>query len=403
MASAGLPRPAPRFFHGRRQGGFHQVVRTDGTRGNFSHLSGWGRGETTHLRPQTDFRCACLDPKWRNHFFFQSRRTPGDLAHTIFWRCPQRVPGAGPVATYPSISLSGGELAYEEADEEENLWRLELIDETHARAPASILISSAKSQNLLPQFSPDGHKIAFQSLRSGYPEVWICNSNGSNAVQITDLHGFAGSPRWSPDGRYIAFDYRSQQHSDIYVVEPGERHPHPVVAFPDADSFLPSWSRDGQWVYFTSNRGEKNYQIWRRAVKDGVAAAGAAIQLTQGGGFGAIESLDGKTLLYTKRWTQGIWAMPPGGGTERPIWSGPGPDNWSNWAVAKSGIYFFVPEPGLPSKIEYFEFKTKTLSQIGRLDKPSFYGLAVSPDGGSLLYSQWDRSEHQILVMEHFQ
>ena len=94
--------------------------------------------------------------------------------------------------------------------------------------------------------------------------------------------------------------------------------------------------------------------------------------------------------------------MPRGGGAETRIWGGPGPDNFSNWTVGKRGIYFFAPEIGKFPKIEYFEFGTKRLWQIGSLDNPSFYGLAVSQDGGSLVYSQWDRNEHQILVMEHF-
>jgi len=314
---------------------------------------------------------------------------------------PQRVPEAGPAAWYPSLSQSGNELAYEYVGQEQNLWRLQLNGHSHAGALASILVSSARTQNLQPQFSRDGHKIAFQSLRSGYPEVWICNSDGSHAVQVTDLRGFAGSPRFSPDGRYLAFDYRSQYHSDVYIVETGGRHPHPVVAFPDADSFLPSWSQDGRSIYFTSNRGEKVYQIWKQAIKDGTPA-GSPSQVTRDGGFGAGETVDGKLLLYTKRSGPGIWAIPPHGGAETRIWGGPGPDNWSNWAVTKSGIYFFAPEIGQPPKIEYLDFETKRLSQIGRLEKPSFYGLAVSPDGGTLLYSQWDRNEHQILVMEHF-
>ena len=345
-------------------------------------------------------------PAWTqtNEIVFSSSR--GGLP--AIWRVPasggipQRVPEAGPVAWYPSLSQSANELAYEYVDQEQNLWRLELNDQIHARTSASILIPSTKSQNLQPQFSPDGRKIAFQSSRSGYPEVWICNRDGSHAVQVTDLRGFAGSPRFSPDGRYLAFDYRSQRHGDVYVVETGDGHPHPVVALADADSFLPSWSRDGRSIYFTSNRGEKGYQIWKQSVKDGAAAGPPPTQVTRDGGFGAVETVDGKLLLYTKRWSQGIWAMPPGGGAETQIWGGPGPDNWSNWAVTKSGIYFFAPETGGPPKIEYLDFETRRSSQIGRLDKPSFYGLAVSPDGGTLLYSQWDRNEHQILVMEHF-
>ncbi|MBV9497832.1 MAG: PD40 domain-containing protein [Acidobacteriaceae bacterium] len=361
-------------------------------------------GEPTQLT--FDHKQIFGPPGWTrsDEIIFSSSRggLPSIWRVTASGGVPQRVPGAGPGAWYPSVSLSGGELAYEYVDEEENLWRLELSDGIHTWAPASILVSSSKTKNLLPQFSPDARRIAFQSQRSGYPEVWICNSNGSNPVQVTDLRAFAGSPGWSPDGRYIVFDYRARERSDIYVVETGGGHPHPVVAMPDADSFLPSWSRDGRWIYFTCNRGEKPYQIWKQAVKDGAAAAPMPIQVTRGGGFGAVETVDGKLLLYTKRSSQGIWAIPPDGGSETAIWSGPGPDNWSNWAVAKRGIYFFAPEPGRPPKIEYLQFKTKRLSQIGRLGKPSFYGLAVSPKDGSLLYSQLDRTERQILLMEHF-
>lgn len=239
-------------------------------------------------------------------------------------------------------------------------------------------------------------------MRSGYPEVWICNSDGSNLVQLTDLRGFAGGPSWSPDGHFLAFDYRSNQHSDIFIVETEGGRPHPAIAFRDADSFLPSWSRNGRWIYFTSNRGEKHYQIWKQAVSDGAALASAPIQVTQREGFGAVETLDGKMVLYAKRWSQGIWAMPLDGGAETPVWGGPGPDKWSNWAVSKDGIYFFAPQEGSSPNVEYFEFKTKRVSQIGRLGKPSFYGLAISPDGRSLVYPQWDRNEQQIFVMEHF-
>src|SRR5215469_7895806 len=277
---------------------------------------------------------------------------------------PQRVAAAGPGSWYPSISQSGSEAAYEYVDEEQNLWRLGLIDEIRAPKPASILVPSAKTGNLQPQFSPDGRRIAFQSLRSGYPEVWMVNSDGSDPVQVTDLRGFGGSPRFSPDGRYLAFDYRSQKRSDVYVVETVRGHPHPVVALPDADSFLPSWSRDGRAIYFTSNRGEKAYQVWKQAVQDG-AAVGTPTRVTRDGGFGAVETEDGM-LFYTKGSNPGIWAMPRAGGAETKVWGGPGPDNFSNWTLGPRGIYFFAPEIGGPPRIEYFEFGTKRLSQIGR-------------------------------------
>src|SRR6266480_5707461 len=69
------------------------------------------------------------------------------------------------------------------------------------------------------QFSPDGRRIAFVSLRSGNPEIWVCNSDGSNAVQLTSFGGpFVTTPRWSPDGERIAFDSNAAGEFDIHVV-----------------------------------------------------------------------------------------------------------------------------------------------------------------------------------------
>ena len=130
---------------------------------------------------------------------------------------------------------------------------IELRDATHARGRASILVPSGKTYNLFPQFSPDGSKIAFQTERSGYAEVWICDRDDSNPTQVTRLETFAGSPHWSPDGRFLAFDYRAGQHSEIHVVEADGSRPHAVAQFAEADNVSPSWSRDGHWITGPTN------------------------------------------------------------------------------------------------------------------------------------------------------
>src|SRR6266853_6427297 len=51
----------------------------------------------------------------------------------------------------------------------------------------------------------DGKLVVFMSDRSGSLEIWESNQDGSAAVQLTNLRG-CGTPRWSPDGMWIAFD-----------------------------------------------------------------------------------------------------------------------------------------------------------------------------------------------------
>jgi Tol biopolymer transport system component len=272
----------------------------------------------------------------------------------------------------------------------------------HAQGSPSILVSAAKTYNFVPQFSPDGRKIAFQTERSGYSEVWICDADGSNLAPATGLKGFAGTPRWSEDGRYLAFDYRPRNHSEIHVLEVAGGRTHSVAAFPDADNMIPSWSRNGEWIYFGSNHGAKGVQIWKVAVKDGAATQTAPIQVTNHGGLAAFESADGRRLFYTKLAETGIWTVPVEGGSESAMWLGPGPDHWSNWAVTENGIYILAPQGTSPPEIQFLDFTTKRISRIATLEKPSFYGLTVSPDGSSLIYSQWDRYEHDILVLNNF-
>jgi Tol biopolymer transport system component/DNA-binding winged helix-turn-helix (wHTH) protein len=308
---------------------------------------------------------------------------------------PEPVLGLGPVATYPTISLRH-ELAYEHTIHEEKLWQLHLQNATHSRGPATVLTSS-KTSNILPQFSPDGRKIAFQTDRSGYPEIWICDADGSNAVKVTGLERFAGSPRWSPDGHFLAFDYRQSQHSEIYVVDVHGSSPQRVTTFPGADNVIPSWSRDGRWIYFASNQGKKSFQLWRVPANGGVP-----LQVTKDGGFAAFESFDGRFVFYTKRSQRGIWKVPRDGGPETAVLQEPGPDLWSNWAVTARGIYFVDSGKGPHPTVQFLDFATSEIHTISNLEMPAFFGFDVSPDGATIIYSQEDRNEHDIMLLKNF-
>src|SRR4029453_14307319 len=95
-------------------------------------------------------------------------------------------------------------------------------------------------------------------------------------------------------GRLIAFDAQSKEGKwNIKVVDSGGGPPRQLTDGPFS-SPVPSWSHDGKWIYFTSDRSGR-FEIWRVSPE-----GGAAEQFTKEGGYVALESGDARTLYYTK-------------------------------------------------------------------------------------------------------
>jgi Tol biopolymer transport system component/DNA-binding winged helix-turn-helix (wHTH) protein len=329
----------------------------------------------------------------------------GSNSQEELWRipatggAPERVEGGGGRHNDPAIPRQGRQLAYTRVSLDSNIWRLELPgSKERVPAPARLIFSTYPEDG--PQYSPDGARIVFGSDRSGFGEIWVCNSDGSNALPLTNLaHTNTGTPRWSPDGRRIAFDSLAEGNVDIYVVSASGGKPERVTTEPSEDT-CPSWSRDGQWIYFSSNRSG-SLQIWKKP-----SAGGAATQVTKQGGFEGFESFDGKFFYYAKgRDLPGIWRIPVEGGEEAPVLDHHRAGFWRSWAVVEQGIYFITAETPDRPLIEFFSFATGRVTQVATLDRPitrNIPGISVSPDGRWLLYTQIDQSGSDIMLMENF-
>jgi Tol biopolymer transport system component len=168
---------------------------------------------------------------------------------------PERLAVAGENASALSISRNGNRLVYERNVWDTNIWRIPGPNASDGKSAPLRFIASTQP-DLEPQFSPDGKKIVFSSARSGNYEIWICDHEGRNPIQLTSFGGFAvGSPRWSPDSRWIAFDSPTKAgNDDIYVIGADGGQSRRLTSGP-SNNVRPSWSHDGRWIYFGSNRG----------------------------------------------------------------------------------------------------------------------------------------------------
>ena len=190
-------------------------------------------------------------------------------------------------------------------------------------------------------FSPDGLKVAFASDRTGEGnEIWVANKDGSGRRSVTTgIHRPEGSPRWSPNGQRLAYDGLGDDGKrHVFTIDEAGGQIRALSFERGFYSQLPSWSRDGKWVYFESDRAGRSESLACPA--DG----GAAQQITTTGGGGPFESWDGRTLYFSRPGRDGlsVLAMPVAEGPERRLditvtfW---------DYVPGEHGLYYASAEP----------------------------------------------------------
>jgi len=241
--------------------------------------------------------------------------------------------------------------------------------------------------------SPDGRRLVFNTDRGGFFEIHTANLDGTNQTALTSMGPTAmGSPRWSPDGTTVVFDRYENGHSLIYTIGGEGGKPHRITE--GYRDIRPSFSHDGKWIYFSSNRSGP-LEIWKVP-----AGGGVATQLTHNSGFEPFESPDGKLVYYLTE--QGLWSVPVDGGEAKQVLAEP---LKFLFAPAGHNIYFgrrnprgiWVLNTKTGQKFEYVRFP-----QEGVGFEVSTSSLSVSPDERTILYTQIDRQESDLMLVENF-
>lgn len=310
---------------------------------------------------------------------------------------PLPVPADNVVAL--ALAQRRARLLYARQTDHVNLWALDIPRNKvaeHTRASPRLWLPSSR-RDVMPSFSPDGQQVVFQSLRSGWSEIWRADRDGSHLRPLTDLRGtVAGSPRWSPDGATIVFHSRKPNIARLFILDVAAARTRPL-AYEVINDTTPSWSHDGQSIYFQSSRtGEA--EIWKVPAK-----GGQRVQLTRHGGLVALESADGGSLVYTKPFSPGLWRMALSDGNERQLFSAEIAGHKSAFGPGRSGIYF-IRQDTLQQKefLEFFPFEGGPATKVADLARRTELGFALSPDERTILYSQVDHISSELMIVEQF-
>ncbi|MGH9702709.1 MAG: DPP IV N-terminal domain-containing protein, partial [Candidatus Acidiferrales bacterium] len=250
-----------------------------------------------------------------------------------------------------------------------------------------------------PGISPDGSQIAFVS--GG--DIWTVPSSGGEARLLVSNSSTMSRPLFSPDGKRLAFQSTRTGNGDIYVLtmETGELQ---RLTFEDGSENLDGWSRDSQWIYFSTSSHDLSYMndLYRVRAEGGTPMAVSADRYANE--FQAAPSADGSRVAFAGRaisseqwWRKGhshldeseIWLMqdstPPayrqvnkasGGAKELwPMWSGDG----------KS--LFYVSDRGGAQNIWMSSLEGEAL-QVTQFRNGRVLWPSITPDGKTIVFER---------------
>ncbi len=311
------------YFISERDSGL-QVYKFEGKPVRLTHLK---RGDALHLTVSKDGRFAIFEHKL---MLYKLDLATGEVSPlNIIIRTDDKLPEKflrkfTDSGESPALSPDGRYIAFSMRGD---IWIVP------ANGGEARKITDDPYANKWPRFSPDGKKIAYFSNRNGNNDIFVIPVDGGQPEQITkDKHDdFFES--WSPDGNYIVFTSMRKGNKDIFVIRLSDRKVFQITHHEKADDDA-TFSPDGKWIYFDSQRSG-NGEIYRVAFEDG-KAKGKPQKLTSGPGYKQIPTVspDGNMVAYEVSSQSGvnIYVMDAAGKHHVQLTPGRGP-NWADGLI----------------------------------------------------------------------
>lgn len=273
--------------------------------------------------------------------------------------------------------------------------------------------SRPSSTESSPRWSPDGTYIAFVSGELGNLHIAVASADGKEPVRrLTLSEGSASdgnqeSPRWDADGGQIAYVTDMDGHSDVYVVSPniGNGEPgSPIrITSGDTEEFLGDWSPDGQWLVFSRRGGEEAQGLWLRN-----PAGVNLFQLTSGNDLAPVWSPDGDAIAFVRNveGNRDIYLLLPeddddwrGPVKAEPLITSPEADHSPAWAPDGDTLVYVSNRDGNP---EIYVIETDDDNSPLRLTTNEAEDVQPvwSPDGKRIAFVSDLHGEGEIFAMD---
>jgi Tol biopolymer transport system component/DNA-binding winged helix-turn-helix (wHTH) protein len=294
-----------------------------------------------------------------------------------------------------AINGSGSRLVASRRLDDDDIWSLP-VNGLRAAGEAKRFVYSTANESQ-PRFSPDGRLLAFKSNRSGASEVWLADSDGRNPRQLTYTGAYiVGYPRWSPDSNFLVFHARLSDEAQVYTIRVKDGVTRQITHERPGFFTIPILSLDGKVIYMTETHPEG-------PMLSQVSAAGGTPQPLWSGCCAS--EVPGRSLLvYGKLEQPGIYGrslsgdvlknaeirlvkdyVPPGAGFE----------------VVDDGIYYIGCTPtGQPRAFRFYSFASGQSVDIAPTPLNYAGDLAVAPDRQRLAYTTAARGSQDLVQLD---
>lgn len=293
---------------------------------------------------------------------------------------------------HPAFSPDGSKLAYSAWTVKSNVWSVALSPETHEAAGSPVaLTDELNSRNgVTADFSPDGRKIVFTSMRrgSGY-QLWMMDADGNRESQLTTDTDAAYSPSWRAPGDHIAFQCIREGRTTLSTIDVESRKETALVEVGALEGLR--LSPDARQLAFTYSPGN----FFNVGVMPAAATAGGGQprQLTFEKTFTGLPSWspDGKTLAFQSKRGDDmqIMSVAASGGTPTQLTFDRG-DKWPyGWSPVGDKIVYAGARDGIWN-VWWISLDGKTSRQLTGNSKAGVVLRfpAWSPLGNQIIYEQ---------------